>query len=52
MFEILKLTSTDNPSTNSVLLKKKHSVDKIYYFGPNLKSQEKKDIVSCHNAQI
>ena len=28
-----------------------NTVDIIYYFGPNLKSQEKKNIV-CHNAQI
>ena len=27
------------------------TVDIIYYFGPNLKSQEEKNIV-CHNAQI
>ena len=31
--------------------KTNHSVDIIYCFGPNLKSQEKKNIV-CHNAQI
>ena len=28
-----------------------NTVDIIYYFGPNLKSREKKYIV-CHNAQI
>ena len=28
-----------------------NTVDIIYYFGPNLKSQEKKNIV-CHNAQV
>ena len=28
-----------------------NTVDIIYYFGPNLKSQEKKNIV-CHNAKI
>ena len=65
MFEILESHSNqtlieaedENSHLQTILqliqfyLKKKHSVDKIYYFGPNLKSQEKKDIV-CHNAQI
>ena len=31
--------------------KKKNSVDNIYYFGPNLKSQKEKNI-ACHNTQI
>ena len=65
MFEILESHSNqtlievedENSHLQTILqliqfyLKKNHSVDIIYYFGPNLKSQEKKDIV-CHNAKI
>ena len=54
MFKILEShsnhTSTDNSSTNSVLLKSRHSVDDIHFFGPNLKSEEKKYSLSqCPN---
>ena len=61
MFEILESHSNvtlievedENSHLQTILqiIIQKHSVDNIYYFGPNLKSQKKKNIV-CHNAQI
>ena len=60
MFEILESHSNETlievEDENSYLqtilqIIQKHSVDNIYYFGRNLKSQKKKNIV-CHNAQI
>ena len=60
MFEILESHSNetlieveDEDSHLQTILQiiQKHSVDNIDYFGPNLKSQKKKNIV-CHNAQI
>ena len=38
------------PSTNLVLLKRRHSLDNIPFFGPNFMSEKKK--IVCHNAQI
>ena len=60
MFEILESHSNEtlievedeNSHLQTILqIIQKHSVDNIYYFCRNLKSQKKKNIV-CHNAQI
>ena len=60
MFEILESHSNEtlievedeNSHLQTILqIIQKHSVDNIDYFGHNLKSQKKENIV-CHNAQI